>query len=140
MDLGEQIKDVILFLGRENDTDGQIRDRHLTKIIEYLIITETEQYAVTLAKLALKTGINQRYIRENYIQGMELFGLINVYPNGGNKHWKWIGVSGEIIDKPSKIKIAVKDNAMCKNCAKKKVSKTCIDEGCKNIVSVGDME
>jgi hypothetical protein len=88
----DQIKDILIFLGRENDLEGTLRDKHITKILEYMIVQDTEDYAKTISKLAFKCGISARIIRENYLLGMEMFDIIGTYANGGVKHWKWQGV------------------------------------------------
>lgn len=133
MDIADEIKSVVVFLGRENDLEGTLRDKHLVKILDYMITTETEQYQETLGKLAFKCGINQRYIKENYLVGMELFKIIQVYSNGGLKHWKWNGVPTTTAKK-SGIKIAVNDKKMCLNCPVKTPNKDCIEMECKNVV------
>lgn len=130
---GDEIRDVVVFLGRENDLEGALRDKHLAKILDYMIQTQYEDYTVTLGKLAFKTGINQRYIKENYLLGMEFFNLIEVSQNGGKRTWRWKGVPVESVNRKQGIKISVKDIKMCNNCAKKKPDKTCIQDECKNI-------
>jgi hypothetical protein len=94
--LAKEMDKVLFFLGRDRDTQGQVRETHIGKILEYLIKTKSEDYKVTISKLALTCGMNPRYLRENYLDGFEAFKLMIIYMNGGHKYWEWIGVDKEI--------------------------------------------
>ena len=87
----EEITAILEFLGRSH-SEGQVRGDHLSKILMYLHRTRTEEYKKTLAKLALLCGIGQRYLKENYLDGLEAFGIIEVQYGSKWKVWKWQGL------------------------------------------------
>lgn len=86
-----EMEKIMDYLGRKH-TDGVVKGDNLTKILSYLIVQKSEPYDKTTAKLSLMCGMMQRYVKENYLQGLEAFGFINVYMNGTTRVWEWIGI------------------------------------------------
>lgn len=81
-------------------TDGQIRGTHLAQVLTYLSQKKCEDYTKTVNKLGLMTGMGTRCLKDNYLNGIEDFGIIQVSITGNQKIWKWIGIkslSGEEI-------------------------------------------
>lgn len=78
------------FLGR-GILEGQVKGTHLSLILIYLQRTKTEAMKKTLAKLALVCGMQTRYIRENYLEGLQYFGIIDVKAIKNDIIWNWIG-------------------------------------------------
>lgn len=87
----QEIEKVMALLGRKH-SDGAVKGDNLTKILDYLITQKSESYDITCAKLSLVCGMMQRYVKENYLQGLEAFGIIYVYMNGNTKTWNWEGI------------------------------------------------
>lgn len=94
MSKSDEIKNIIDALGRSDLTEGNVRGIHLGKILTYLQMKKTEKYNDTLYKLALILGMNIRYVRENYLKGLELFGIIKVKNVNHDLIWSWIGEKG----------------------------------------------
>lgn len=87
----QEIEKVMNYLGRTH-SDGAVKGDNLTKIINYLIDQKEEEYDRTVSRLSLRIGMMNRYIKENYLYGLEAEGLIYVYVNGNTKRWNWVGV------------------------------------------------
>lgn len=91
MSANEEVCSVLDALGRRT-RDGAIRDAHLSQILNYLVQTRSEVLKATYSKLALICGMNKRAVRENYMEGLIEFGIINVIVIGNEEHWKWVGI------------------------------------------------
>jgi len=87
----EEITQILNFLGRTH-SEGDVKGDHLSKILMYLHMQKTEEYKKTVAKLALLCGIGQRYIKENYLDGLEAFGIIEVQYGSKWRVWTWKGL------------------------------------------------
>lgn len=87
----EEIVQILEFLGRKH-SEGQVKGDHLSKILGYLHMTKTEEYGKTISKLSLLCGIGQRYIKENYLEGLEAFNIITVSVGSKWKVWNWNGL------------------------------------------------
>lgn len=83
-------KRIMDFLGR-GVQDGDVRGSHLGKILTYLKQTKTESLRKTISKLVLICGTGNRYIKENYLEGFEAFGIIEITSSGHDTVWHWIG-------------------------------------------------
>lgn len=83
-------KRIMDFLGR-GIQDGDVRGSHLGKILTYLKQTKTESLRKTISKLVLICGTGNRYIKENYIEGFEAFGIIEITSSGHDTIWEWVG-------------------------------------------------
>ena len=79
-------------LGRP-EIDGEVRGRHLGKVLTYLKTIKSEEWDKTISKLSLVLGMNSRYIRENYLKGLLYFDIIKLYRNSNALYWQWIGES-----------------------------------------------
>lgn len=89
--LHDDIKGVLDAIGR-GSRDGAVRDSHLGQIVSYLHQKKTEKLKSTYSKLALVCGISKRILRENYIEGLMEFGVIEVKIVNHDEVWNWIGV------------------------------------------------
>lgn len=87
----QEIENILNALGRNDKVEGIVKASHLGKILNYLQMKGTEEYEKTLYKMALVCGANIRYIRENYLKGLEMFGIISVTHSHNITVWKWIG-------------------------------------------------
>lgn len=87
----DEIINIIEALGRHDLTEGNVKGTHLGKILIYLQKLKQEKYDNTVFKLSLTCGMNGRYIRENYLKGLELFGVIKVQMIGNMLVWSWVG-------------------------------------------------
>jgi len=85
-----EIKQIMDYLGR-GIQDGEVRGSHLGQILMYFRQTKKENMKITLSKLALVCGTSQRNLRENYIEGLGAFGIINIRTEGHSIVWDWIG-------------------------------------------------
>lgn len=88
---GSEIKDIMDLLGR-GIVEGSVRGSHLGQILMYLHKNQTEKLKATLSKLALICGMQKRYVRENYIEGLVEFGIIKTTVLHNEVVWKWIGI------------------------------------------------
>ena len=87
----DEIHEIILCLRGQNGLkDGDYRATHLATILEYLQRTKSENKMLTLQKLALVIGMSQRQVRENYMDGLIAFGVINLDTTCNG--WYWVGV------------------------------------------------
>ena len=87
----DEITNILECLGRSHSVKGEVKDSHLGKILMYLQRTKKEEYQKTLYKLALVCGMNIRYVRENYLKGLELFGIIELSHEKNCVFWNWLG-------------------------------------------------
>lgn len=87
-----ELKEIMDILGRGH-ADGYCSGRHLSLILDYLRFKKTESYDLTKKKLTLKAGIGQRYLQENYLDGIEAWGIIEIFFDDSSiRHWRWVGV------------------------------------------------
>lgn len=89
--MSSEIKDIMDLLGRRM-LEGQVRGTHLGLILMYLQRTKTETMKATLSKLALICGMSKRNVRENYIEGLSEFGIIDVRTEKHDIIWNWVGI------------------------------------------------
>lgn len=68
---------------------GDVRTNHLMAILDHLIEVQTEDYSTTQAKLALTISMEKRRIRENYLEGMEAYGIIKMRTVDRRVIWEW---------------------------------------------------
>lgn len=87
----EEIQNIIEALGRRDLSEGQVKGTNLGKILAYMQMKGTEKYNDTLYKLALVCGMNIRYVRESYLKGIELFGIIKTRMEKNELIWTWCG-------------------------------------------------
>jgi len=86
----DEIHEIMYSLrGLNSLKDGDYRSTHLASILEYLKNKKRENKSLTLQKLALIIGMSQRQIRENYVDGMLAFGIIQLSTDCSE--WFWIG-------------------------------------------------
>jgi len=88
----DEIHQIIQILrGGTGKNDGDYRSTHLGIILEYMQNKKRENKSLTLQKLALMIGMSQRQIRENYVDGLIAFGIINLTQKCDE--WYWVGIS-----------------------------------------------
>lgn len=85
-------KRIMDLLGRP-EIDGEVRGKHLGKVLTYLKTMKNEEWDKTISKLSLVLGMNSRYIRENYLKGLLYFDIIKLYRNSNALYWQWVGES-----------------------------------------------
>lgn len=86
----DEVHQIITALrGDSGRNDGDFRSSHLGIILEYLQCTKREDKKSTLAKLALKVGMTQRNVKENYFDGLIAFGIVKLTSNCNE--WFWVG-------------------------------------------------
>lgn len=88
-----EIKEVISCLGR-TASEGSVRGEHLGKILSVCRNppTRIKTCRDLTAYLALICGMQQRYIKENYLDGLEIVGVIDTIMVNNDKFFKWIGM------------------------------------------------
>jgi hypothetical protein len=88
----DEIHQIIRILrGGTGKNDGDYRSTHLGTILEYMQQKKRENKSLSLQKLALMLGMSQRQIRENYVDGLIAFGIINLTQKCDE--WYWVGLS-----------------------------------------------
>lgn len=86
------VMQVLQALGRDDiDERGKIRDRHITKIITWLISHPSGRYGDLVAQLGLICGIRWRYILE-YLEGFRAMGYLRITHESSGERYFWIGV------------------------------------------------
>jgi hypothetical protein len=87
-----EIKEICDLFGFKH-TDGLVSGSHNATILGYLRQQQEEVYATTIDKLTWLCHMSARYLKENYLKGIEAFGIIETYTNEFNVvKWKWIGI------------------------------------------------
>ena len=131
---------------------GDIKNSHLMAILDNLISTEMESYDTTLSKLTLSLQMDKRRIRENYLEGMEAYGIIEIHMDNRKRIWR-LNITNDEIEisegmQSKKVEDAkpyflakrrvgkVKDLEMCNHCGVKDINdlEACIEQKCKNIL------
>lgn len=87
----QEIKEIMDVLGR-NITEGRVRGSHLGQILSYLQQQRQESLERTYKKLALICGMQKRYVRENYVEGLIEFGVLDTVVVKNEVFWKWRGI------------------------------------------------
>lgn len=90
----EETKHILSLFDREED-GSKVRSKHFRKIIEYMVGQKTELYEKTVSKLTISLGVGDRIIKENYLKGLEAWGIIRVDYIEGRKTWFWMGTGRE---------------------------------------------
>ena len=87
-----EIKEICDIFGFKH-TDGLVSGSHNATILGYLRQQQEEVYSTTVDKLTWLCHMSARYLKENYLKGIEAFGIIETYTNEFNVvKWKWIGI------------------------------------------------
>lgn len=74
-------------------TDGLVSGSHNATILGYLYQHKEEIYSKTVDKLTWICHMSNRSVRENYLKGIEAFGIIETFTNEfGVIKWRWIGI------------------------------------------------
>lgn len=91
---------VAQFLGRDSDHDSEVRESHFGMIMETLISGKVIDYKKFLSMMALRCKMNKRYVRENYLDGLEAYGIISVTMSDGKTFINYLGLpNGHKTDK-----------------------------------------
>jgi hypothetical protein len=86
-----EIGRIFTFLGVA-PAEGQVKADHLHKILNYLIDHQEGNYKMMLARLSLSCQMDRRKLRENYIEGIEAWGIIVLSHSGNMRKWIWKGL------------------------------------------------
>jgi hypothetical protein len=74
-------------------TDGVVSGSHNATILGYLRQQQEEVYSTTVDKLTWLCHMSARYLKENYLKGIEAYGVIQTFVNEfGVIKWRWIGI------------------------------------------------
>jgi hypothetical protein len=74
-------------------TDGLVVGSHNATILGYLRQHQEEVYSTTVDKLTWLCHMSARYLKENYLKGIEAYGIIETFTNEfGVIKWRWIGI------------------------------------------------
>ena len=87
----EETTKILQHLGRSK-SEGEVKREHLGAIIGYLMEWREGETQKTLSRLALRIGIDRRMLRENYWEGLEAEGLIEITYGSKVEYWKWLGL------------------------------------------------
>ena len=112
-----EVSKIMDFLGR-GKYEGNVQGTHLGQILTYLSRQKTESMKKTLSKLALVCAMTRRNLKENYIEGLDAFGIIKTKSEGHELLWLCVGeraFNGINISEFQKPK-SMKNH--CKNCDK----------------------
>lgn len=87
-----EIRDICEAFGFTN-TEGNIVGQHNSTILSYLYQNKEGVYKTTVDKLTWLCHTSNRNIRENFLNGIEAFGIIETFTNEfGVLKWRWVGI------------------------------------------------
>lgn len=87
-----EISDICDIFGFKH-TEGSIVGSHNATILGYLRQQQEESYKTTINKLTWICHMTARSLKENYLQGIEDFGIIETFTNEfGVIKWRWVGI------------------------------------------------
>lgn len=74
-------------------SEGSVIGKHNTTILSFLIKEKEGVYKTMISKLSWLCHMSARTLKENYLSGIESFGIIQTFTNEfGVLKWKWIGI------------------------------------------------
>lgn len=87
-----EIRELMSLLGR-GSTDGNVHGSHLGKVLSVCQNPpkQVKTYRDLCSYLSLICGMQQRYVKESYLQGLEVCGVITIFDINNDKFFKWIG-------------------------------------------------
>ena len=87
-----EIKDICDVFGFKH-SEGLVTGSHNATILGYLRQHKEDVYKTTVDKLTWLCHMTNRSIKENYLNGIEAFGIIETFTNEfGVIKWRWIGI------------------------------------------------
>lgn len=87
-----EVKEICDIFGFKH-TDGLVAGSHNATILGYLRQHQEEAYDTTINKLTWICHMTARSLKENYLKGIEDFGIIETFTNEfGIIKWRWIGI------------------------------------------------
>lgn len=87
-----EVKEICDAFGMTN-TEGNIVGRHNATVLSYLRQQQEGVYKTTVDKLTWLCHTSNRNIRENFLNGIEAFGIIETFTNEfGVLKWRWVGI------------------------------------------------
>lgn len=95
--LSSEIGKVCRYLGRDKD-DSDVREEHLATLLHELITHTPIEEKIFYAKMSLRCKMNRRYIRENYIDGLEAYKIVHIYLSDGRAYIEWVGLPEDAPD------------------------------------------
>lgn len=93
-----ELHKVARFLDRDNDHDSEVRESHFGIIMETLISRGRIDYKQFLSMMSLRCKMNKRYVRENYLDGLEAYNIISVTMSDGRTWIEYVGLPDENLD------------------------------------------
>ena len=74
-------------------SEGLVTGSHNATILSYLRQHKEEPYKTTIDKLTWICHMTNRSLKENYLNGIEAFGIIETFTNDfGVVKWRWVGI------------------------------------------------
>lgn|SRR3972149_5064107 len=87
-----EIQDICDAFGFKH-SEGLVTGSHNATILAYLRQHQEEPYKITIDKLTWLCHMTNRSLKENYLNGIEAFGIIETYTTEfGVMKWRWIGI------------------------------------------------
>lgn len=87
-----EIKDICDIFGFKHN-EGLVTGSHNATILGYLRQQGEEPYNTTVNKLTWICHMTARSLKENYLKGIEEFGIIETFTNEfGVIKWRWVGI------------------------------------------------
>lgn len=87
-----EIRDICDIFGFKH-SEGIVAGSHNATILAYLRQHQEEPYSTTVNKLTWICHMTARSLKENYLKGIEDFGIIETFVNEfGVIKWRWIGI------------------------------------------------
>lgn len=87
-----EVEEICLIFGFKH-TDGNVVGTHNATILSFLRQEREGVYSTMVDKLTWLCHTSNRNIRENFLKGIEAFGIIQTYTNDfGVLKWRWVGI------------------------------------------------
>lgn len=87
-----EVEEICLTFGFKH-TDGLVSGSHNATILSNLRQWNEGVYSTTVDKLTWMCHMSARSLKENYLKGIEAFGIIETYTNEfGVIKWRWVGM------------------------------------------------
>lgn len=86
-----EVREILNCLGRSS-RDSEVRDTHLSLVLNHLQMEKRGDMKKTLAKLTLICGMGKRNVRENYLEGLIAFDIIQTRIENNTEIWNWNGI------------------------------------------------
>jgi len=88
-------KRILEFFG-VSQIEGNVRGEHLGKLLTLLKINSGKRFDFILRVAPLVLGMQRRYIKENYLEGLIELGIVKLAVKTNVYYYKWVG--GKVLD------------------------------------------